>query len=321
MRARIDFEDLPSWRESEVETTTSERVKEISTYREQYESLPHKVRKFCEDDFARAMTIDTIYHLNIGELVGTQTMDCTKAVLESLMQRRNEGSSGSELEKMQEERETINTYKAMNHLHEVIHTEMMKTGLLTVQQICDVHKVLLSGLHKKAGELRQTEVFTNWHGGIHYYPHPRVAAQKIYSIIDQHNFHMDSRPETTFEDTAFIFKCAAWLLFNFVDTHPFADGNGRMCRLLANYVVSLITPFPVSLYHRKHPHRSGREDYINAIVCCRDHPDEGPQELAAMLVEGAWQGWRYLFSNLQRRQEMNGETGDIEWLLEGFGCT
>ena len=43
----------------------------------------------------------------------------------------------------------------------------------------------------------------------------------------------------------FIFKRAARLLFDFVDAHPFGDGNGRTCRLLANYDISLITPFPV----------------------------------------------------------------------------
>ena len=39
----------------------------------------------------------------------------------------------------------------------------------------------------------------------------------------------------------FIAKSAAWLPFHFVSTHPFSDGNGRMCQLPGNYVFSLIT--------------------------------------------------------------------------------
>jgi len=75
-----------------------------------------------------------------------------------------------------------------------------------------------------------------------------------------------------------------------------------MCRLLANHVLSLITPFPVRLCHSHHTNRSGREDYIKAIVQCRKHPEEGPRELATMLVEGAWQGWNCLFENLKQLQ-------------------
>ena len=35
--------------------------------------------------------------------------------------------------------------------------------------------------------------------------------------------------QDTNDYTALLFKCAARLLFSFVDAHPFGDGNGRMC--------------------------------------------------------------------------------------------
>ena len=128
----------------------------------------------------------------------------------------------------------------------------------------------------------------------------------FYALVDHHNFYMDScqLDKSSMEYTAFIFKCAARLLFKFVDTHPFVNGNGRMCWLLANYGVGLITPFPVSLYHTQSKARSGRDDYLNAIVHCRQHPQEGPRELATMLVKGAWRGWDSLFTNLKRRGQL-----------------
>ena len=44
---------------------------------------------------------------------------------------------------------------------------------------------------------------------------------------------------------------AARLLFSFVDAHPFGDGNGRMCRLLANYVNIASSHFRTSLHYRQ----------------------------------------------------------------------
>lgn len=178
--------------------------------------------------------------------------------------------------------------------------------MLTVQEICDVHKELLDGLHSECGNIRTTETYTHWHSGPFFYPKPEMAKELFYALVDHHNMYMEACPpdRNTNEYTIYIFKCAARLLFEFVDTHPFGDGNGRMCRLLANYVLGLITPFPVSLYHTHNQERSGRNDYLEAIVRCREHPEEGPRDLASMLVEGAWHGWESLFHNLKRRRQL-----------------
>ena len=89
----------------------------------------------------------------------------------------------------------------------------------------------------------------NWDGGQHYYPPPDKVEDLFYWAIDRHNIYMDLvKDMNTEEKVPYIFKCAAWLLFTVVDIHPFVDGNGRLCRLLANYVLSLITPFSVNAY-------------------------------------------------------------------------
>ena len=75
------------------------------------------------------------------------------------------------------------------------------------------------------------------------------------------------------EEVEYVIKVAAILMFEIVDTHPFGVGNCRLCRLLANYVLSLINLFPVGL---DYVDGVKREDYINA--------------LDAMLVEGVWKG-------------------------------
>ena len=300
---KFEFDERPPWRSPDEKRTTSEMLREIAEMMERYETLPEEAHKFSQNLFARAMAVDYVYNSNIGEDVGTQTKDETETLLEQLFVGKKLRVS----EESREKKETINTYKALRAIHEV-HDEMDKTGMLTVQQVCDVHKVLLDGLHPNCGKIRKSEALAFCENGPSYYPSPQIVEQLFHYAIDHHNIHMGalqsgSVATTTREKVEYLIKCAAWLLFKFVDAHPFSDGNGRMCRLLANYVLTLITPFPVALYHIHRSNRSGRQNYIDAIVECReDRPKQRPCKLATMLVEGAWWGWTYLFQNLERRK-------------------
>ena len=298
-KLKFQFDEKPDWRDTTLPTTT-DMIEQITKRRVEYIKLPEHAKNFCTEQFARAMAVDYIHNLNVGELVGTQSQEDTKEVLKKIFDKSSVDDTGKGATRS--ERETMNTYEALKLFHKK-HEKMADTGLLTVPEICDIHRVLLHGVHADCGKIRTKDAYTNWHDGPHFYPSPEEAEALFYALIDHHNVYMETCQlnESSIEYTAFIFKCAARLLFEFVDTHPFGDGNGRMCRLLANYVVGLITPFPVSLYHTQNQARSGRDDYLNAIVHCREHPHEGPRGLAAMLVEGAWRGWESLFNNLERR--------------------
>ena len=165
--------------------------------------------------------------------------------------------------------------------------------MLTVQQIFCLHSILLDGLHPCRGRIRESVVYTQTKDGeTHYYPAPEVVESQLYGVIDHHNIHMESLENyqtTTAEKLEYLLKCAAWLLFHFVSAHPFVDGNGRTCRLLCNYVLGLLVPFPVSVYHNCKD-RDPRDDYIDAIVRCRRSPTHDLSELAAMVAEGIWLG-------------------------------
>ena len=145
------FEENPHWRDHDH--TTGQMIGEIATFREKYRG--DAVAKEFSEEFARAMTVDYIYHLNVGEMVGTQTQEGTEAVLNFVMAKRRT-TAGSDVvdqkPKTKEERESVNTYRAMAKLHG-FHSEMKNTGILTVQQICNVHRVLMDGLRSDAGNV------------------------------------------------------------------------------------------------------------------------------------------------------------------------
>ena len=299
-RNNLDFciTEKPSWRTSNNTATTSDMLRDIASYMSNYDNLPPKAKEFADSSFSRGMTVEYVFHSNMGECVGTQTYEDTKELIEAVFLKRDKQKECSS----KEETESVNTCKALAEMQRIKVKEMDHTGYLTVELLCQVHKILMDGLHLKKGMIRDSPVYTRTGDGIHYYPDPDSVNALLYGVVDHHNIHMkhfENNAFNTVEDKLkFIAKSAAWLLFHFVSTHPFSDGNGRMCRLLGNYVFSLITPFPVSVYH-KTSGRSHREDYIEAIVKCRKDPLNRPCDLTAMLVEGAWHGWKNLFENLK----------------------
>ena len=178
--------------------------------------------------------------------------------------------------------------------------------------VCQLHAILLKGFAKEdmveyAGTIRRRtgtasgEVYTQRSDDepVHFYPLPEGLDDKFHNVVERHSIHVKNiQKQANREDTTYIFKCAAWLLYEIVALHPFYDGNGRICRLLANHVLSLITPFPVTIYHKNSPDRN-RDHYIQAIIHCQENSDKGPGKLATMLVEGAYIGWKELFRYLK----------------------
>lgn len=281
------FVDGLPWQERAIASTLGCIVKK---FEERLTSPHERGLEFCV-----AIAIEYVHQSNVGESVGTQTLGETRGVLE-------ERAASGETNLSEEQRVSVNTYQALSHVEKLIQ-EMDGSGLLTVQVVCDIHAIVLNRLHHTAGKIRSCDVYTILEDGRqHTYPPPSGLEDRFYYIIDKHNIHMEALSRDRFcnprEKVEYAFKCAAWLLFHLVSLHPFADGNGRTCRLLASYVLSsIVTPFPVSVCHNNL--RSCRTDYIRAIVRCRENPEEGPAELASLLVEGAHLGWDHFESKIR----------------------
>jgi len=102
--------------------------------------------------------------------------------------------------------------------------------------------------------------------------------------------------------TSMYFQCAACILFHFVNLHSFADGNGRMYRLLASRCLYLVFLFPCPIYNIYAP--TNRGDFLYAIKKARKHfrlnlkpcgkcdirygETKSVGHLVAMLIESGW---------------------------------
>jgi len=276
----------------------SQLVADIVEFKKRYDSLSPDLRSLCNSK-VQQMAVEFVYKTNVGESVGLQSKESIRVVLDewSSPTRKN----------IKEKTETINIFRALEYAKK-LHEEMQNSGKLTVQQICDLHRVLLTELRDDAGEMRKHNVYTSYgeHGTIHLYPEFAIAEKIFYACVDHHCIQMSRLAELppdellSARNVEFIFKRAARLMFDFVDAHPFGDGNGRTCRLLANYVISLITPFPVAPSYGEEGEM--KDIYLKAIIECRDHRDKGPGALASMLIEDTWRGWKKLFESFNQTQ-------------------
>ena len=282
----------------------------VEKRRQYYNELPKTVQDQCRERFAKIMAVNFVYQSNKAECVGTQTLDGTRELLDRYVADHHDDSALCEAA----DRESVNYWRALQESYygspedsSKDWKEFRESGLLTVQVVCDLHAILLRGLKTEdGGQIRKRtasrdgEVYTEYQGKVHVYPPPEELEVMFYSIVDRHNIFMKGMKKQANLDETIIFKCAAWLLCKVVSLHPFYDGNGRICRLLANHILSLITPFPVTIYHANSTDRN-RDDYIQAIIQCRDNLEEGLGKLASMLVEGAYIGWKELFRYLNSR--------------------
>ncbi|KAG8859737.1 hypothetical protein FRB96_004311 [Tulasnella sp. 330] len=76
------------------------------------------------------------------------------------------------------------------------------------------------------GSLRTNVTLNSYHGAIGLCPFQEVD-EEFTRFVDMAHEYLPAHPNRPF-------AMAAWLHFAFVTLHPFQDGNGRMCRLLAS---------------------------------------------------------------------------------------
>ena len=97
---------------------------------------------------------------------------------------------------------------------------------LTLDVILSLHKMLISNIRDDiAGNFRKDNEYVRV--GSHIAPHPKEVVGRLRKMISEYN-------ATSYEN---IIKRIAQIHLVFEHTHPFIDGNGRIGRVINNYLL------------------------------------------------------------------------------------
>ncbi len=121
--------------------------------------------------------------------------------------------------------------------------------LFNLGKISEWHKVLFQDLLLQPGLFRRSGVFvTNLDSSQHTYPHHTIipGALQIRPVLSTCPDHR----VVWKEKFLYTFALAAFIQFHFVDIHPFADGNGRLCRFLSKFILDSSCPIPFPMFQK-----------------------------------------------------------------------
>ena len=111
-------------------------------------------------------------------------------------------------------------------------------------------------------ELRKLNV-TAGLGGRSYMSYLKVPA-RLAAFCEEFNRR---RKDVDTKDVAAIYELSFWAHYELVTIHPWADGNGRTCRLLMNLLQMEFDVLPTKVL------KEDKAEYIQALIDTREHED------------------------------------------------
>ncbi len=147
--------------------------------------------------------------------------------------------------------------------HIPITVEMLKKlSALVMKNTGKEYKTALGDFSSDLGELRLLNV-TAGYGGKSYMNYNKVPT-KLQEFCDQLNRdRMDASNKTMIQ----LYELSFDAHYNLVTIHPWADGNGRMARLLMNQLQFEFGLIPTKILNED------KEEYIKSLVATRENKD------------------------------------------------
>jgi fido (protein-threonine AMPylation protein) len=269
---------------------------EIAAASAHFAALPPHIGSPLRARILRLQAVAFVLSSNRLEQVGTQGEEETRALCESATDEPPDLELKS--------RETVQTLLGLQCAHRLVgemraavvadgtpphHALLLSPGIQ-----CQIHAELMRGLVAQPGSYRTAEAYP--YGCSFFYAPPETIESRQLVWTDAFNDLVAALPAVTLPDA---FRLAALALFHSVQVHPFSDGNGRLCRILASAVLSEHHFFPLclqpltalTLSEDNSQHMAWRGIFIGALEACRKDAAHCPADLTALLIESSWAAW------------------------------
>jgi fido (protein-threonine AMPylation protein) len=141
--------------------------------------------------------------------------------------------------------------------------------ILTSERLLQWHSILLKDLHSEAGQIRSKTV----RAGNTVFCRPKDISSELEKFCQaltnlQQRLHLGDtaagNTPTTATNAWHAILFAAVAMYGIVDIHPFADGNGRISRIVANWALKAF-PFTINVFATP----AQRAEYVQALEATR----------------------------------------------------
>ena len=207
-----------------TEFVTQAQALKLKNAKENKKNLLKSMTHKQKEEFIRRERITFITESNAIE-GSTLTYSATERIIEQEEHfkrlKRTEIVTGTN----REEQEAIN----LNDCLKQYDNYLKKNTLITTEMILHLHYILLNKINnyeKYQGIYRPVQVYIT--GSMHEFPIPQEVPGLMKKLLD---WYEENR------ELVHPVELAAKFHTKFTTIHPFADGNGRMARLLMNYIL------------------------------------------------------------------------------------
>lgn len=205
----------------------------INSLAEEYRRLAAKYPRAAKE-LAIAELPETVYNSNAIEN-STLTLEDTEDIL-----IRNKIRTDHEIREIYEAK---NLASAIEYLMDNTDRE------ISVDLILFLHKTLLTNIRNEiAGRFRAGDEWVRV--GTHIGANPDFVNGLIYELVNKYNS----------DNETFFIEKIAYFHAEFENIHPFADGNGRIGRLLTNEQLDMLSLPPIII-----PNKSKFDEYYPAL--------------------------------------------------------
>ncbi|MEI8203198.1 MAG: Fic family protein [Bacteroidota bacterium] len=154
-----------------------------------------------------------------------------------------------------------------------------ETGALVMQHTGVLVNTVLGSFDTAKGDLRLAQVYVDKK----YFPDYSKVQELLLKLCNSINESIDAVKDEN------ILKLASDMHYNFVNIHPFGDGNGRTARLLMNYI---------QLYHNQPAIKIFTEDRTEYIDRLNETEEKGNPDVFREFI--ANQQIKFLSSEIEK---------------------